>query len=181
MLEWLKTVDGSQLGIIFMVLTALTLWTGNKADPHLDKHPIIDFEKAGSIAQAQNFLREVGEIDLDARSKLVTALRWDFLFLIIYPVLIAVGCLLVINFLVTKNLWGVGLGFVLIALQPLAAIFDAVENYALLRVLGGSVENLWPQLAKWFATAKFYIVYAGLGYMLFYGMGAIIWAKAKGR
>jgi hypothetical protein len=185
MLAWLKAVDSSQLGIIFMILTALTLWAGNQADPHLEgspyKRPMIDFEKAGSITQAHTFLREVEKADPDARRKLYTALRWDYLFLFLYPALIAAGCLIVVNFLETKKLWGVGLGLIIIALQPLAAIFDAVENYALLRILDGSLKNLWAQLANWLATAKFGIAYAGLGYMLIYGLVAIIWAKVTGR
>ena len=94
--------------------------------------------------------------------------------------LIAVGCLIVINFLEGKKLWGVTLGLILMALQPLAALFDAVENYALQRILSGPISNPWPQLANWFATAKFGIAFAGLGYMVLYGPLALIWAKVKG-
>lgn len=184
MLTWLKAIDGSQLGIIFMALTALTLWLGDKADPHIKgspyERPMVDFEKAGSVTEAAKYLRVVEEADPDAQSKLGTALRWDYLFLLCYPVMIAVGCLIVINFLEGKKMWGVTLGLFLMALQPLAALFDAVENYALLRILSGPIANPWPQLAYWFATAKFIIIFAGLGYMVIYGPLALIWAKAKG-
>jgi hypothetical protein len=185
MLAWLKAIDGNELGIILMVLTVLTLWVGNKAKPQIEgspyESPMIEFEKAGSVAQVETFLREVEKADPDARRKLDTAIRWDYLFLFIYPALIAVGCLIVINFLEAKKLWGVMLGLILIALQPLAGLFDAVENYALLRMLGGSLKNPWPQIAKWFATVKFGIVYAGLGYMIVYGLAALIWAKVTSR
>jgi hypothetical protein len=184
-LEWLETVDGSQLGIIFMVLTVLTLLAGTKADPHIErspyKRPMIDFEKAGGVTEAETYLREVKQADPDAHSKLRTALKWDYLFLLCYPMMIAVGCLIVINFLAHRKLWGVTLGFILMALQPFAALFDAVENYALLRILEGPVASPWPQVANWFATAKFGIAYAGLGYMIIYGLLALIWAKATGR
>lgn len=185
MLEWLKAVDCSQLGIIFMVLTVLTLWAGNKADPQIEgspyKRPMVDFEKAGGVTEVEEYLRTVEKADPDARSKLGTALRWDYLFLLIYPVMIAAGCLIVISFLEGKKLWGVTLGFILMALQPLAALFDAVENYALLRILSGPVSSPWPQIANWFATAKFGIIFAGLGYMVIYGPLALIWAKAAGQ
>jgi hypothetical protein len=185
MLAWMKAVDCCQLGIVFMVLTVLTLWTGNKADPHIErspyKRPIIDFERAGSVAKAEEYLQNVEQADHDARSKLASALHWDYLFLLFYPAMIAAGCLIVINFLGPRNLWGVTLGFVLMGLQPLAALFDAVENYALLRVLKKPVSSPWPEIAYWFSTAKFGIVFAGLGFMVIYGPLALIWAKATGR
>jgi hypothetical protein len=184
MRAWMIAVDCCQLGIVFMVLTVLTLWTGNLADPHIErspyKRPIIDFERAGSVAEAEKYLHNVEQADPNARSKLATALRWDYLFLLFYPAMIAVGCLIVINFLERRSLWGVTLGFVLMALQPLAALFDAVENYALLRILSRPISSPWPQIANWFATAKFGISFAGLGFMVIYGPLALIWARATG-
>jgi len=51
--------------------------------------------------------------------------------------------------------------------QFIAAILDAVENYALIRVLLGSSQNLWPALARFCAGPKFFIVTAGLLYVIF--------------
>jgi hypothetical protein len=52
-----------------------------------------------------------------------------------------------------------------------AALLDAVENYALIRVLLGSNLVIWPKVAKWCAVPKFVIVAAGLAYIL---IGALI-------
>jgi len=47
-----------------------------------------------------------------------------------------------------------------------------VENYALIQVLLGSQQALWPAVARWCAIPKFLIVAAGLVYV---GIGTV-WA-----
>ena len=47
-----------------------------------------------------------------------------------------------------------------------AAALDAVENYALIRLLLGDRSPRWPPLARWCALPKFAIVAAGLVYVL---------------
>jgi hypothetical protein len=44
----------------------------------------------------------------------------------------------------------------------LAALFDAVENYALWVVLMGKVASPYPEIAAWCATIKFTLLIAGL-------------------
>jgi hypothetical protein len=44
----------------------------------------------------------------------------------------------------------------------LAALLGAVENVALLRMLRGAVEKLWPQIARRCAVSKFALVITGL-------------------
>ena len=59
-----------------------------------------------------------------------------------------------------------------------AALLDAVENYALIQVLLGSQQALWPAVARWCAIPKFLIVAAGLVYI---GVGAVLAVVTKGR
>jgi len=62
--------------------------------------------------------------------------------------------------------------------QFLAAFLDAIENYALIRVLLGSTENIWPALARLCAGPKFLIVTLGLLYIIC-GRILIFLIKAK--
>ena len=43
-----------------------------------------------------------------------------------------------------------------------AALFDMIENYGLWRVLTGSVDPMFPQIAAFCATIKFILLAAGL-------------------
>jgi hypothetical protein len=59
---------------------------------------------------------------------------------------------------------------------------DAVENYAMLRVLDGPVKSPWPEIAKWCALPKFAIpLLTSAGYVVLYGIVAFLWAKASGK
>ncbi len=49
---------------------------------------------------------------------------------------------------------------------PPAGLFDALENYSLIRVLLGARFDLWPQVARISATARFSLVALGLVYAL---------------
>lgn len=43
----------------------------------------------------------------------------------------------------------------------MAALLDALENIALLKMLRGFVVEPWPQIAQWSAVPKFILVAAG--------------------
>ncbi len=183
MLSWLESVDYLGLGIVFLILLVLTFWVGDRASPHLDNKeqlpcwlPMFPVVMAGSVDKAQKALDAIQAADKNAKEKLKTALGWDYLFIFIYPLCGAVGCLLVIKFLAAHNLSGTTIGFALIALLPLAALLDAVENYALLRFLRGPIENPWPQIARWCAIPKFTIVGATLLYEIF---GGVMWLVTR--
>lgn len=53
----------------------------------------------------------------------------------------------------------------------LAGLLDAVENYALIKVLLGSRDEIWPVAAKYCAGPKFAIVGVGLIYVI---VGAVV-------
>ena len=57
-----------------------------------------------------------------------------------------------------------------------AALLDSVENYALIQVLLGTEQSIWPAVARICAIPKFLIVGLGLLYVL---LGAITWVAAK--
>lgn len=60
--------------------------------------------------------------------------------------------------------------------QWLAALFDASENIALLKMLHGPVVEPWPQMARWSAVPKFMLVGAGSLYAV---VGACVYCATK--
>ncbi len=150
---------------------------------------ILDFEFAGSDCRAA----EIVDLwrDQDLLEVATNQVRFDFLFLFLYPTAIAFGCLLARRHLGENTSvppeggkWGLlsALGGILARAQVLSGAFDAAENLALLRILDaatpGSV-GAASGLATWaaiFASLKFGLVLAGCGYAAA-GFGRWLWGK----
>lgn len=110
--------------------------------------------------------------DESTRSLLRTALLWDYLFIFIYPAAIATACFIAGRFLDNHGIIAFKYSLIVICLQLVAAMFDATENFALLKVLHGPIESPWPQVARFFAISKFGLAIAGSAYALIIGGGA---------
>lgn len=119
---------------------------------------IISFELAGSTAAAAAMTKAWGEA---GRLWAAFGLGWDYLFLLSYSTALALGCLRT-----GERLKGPAAGWAI----PLAwgqwgaALLDAVENVALLRILAGSAVPVDGPLAFWCGAVKFGLVAAGLLY-----------------
>ena len=107
------------------------------------------------------------------RGKLRQALIWDYLFLFLYPAVIATACFIAGSYLDRNGILSFRVTIVVMALQLVAGVLDAIENYALLQVLDGAIRSSWPQLARYCATVKFGLVVLGFGYAVILGGG--IW------
>lgn len=97
------------------------------------------------------------------------------MYMVAYACALGLGCVLVARRL---GRWSQGLAALGVALswgQWLAALLDATENYALIRLLLGSERALWPALAYGCALTKFLLVGAGI---LFIGLGRV-WSVLK--
>ena len=114
---------------------------------------IVSFEFAGDVATATRMLEGWGEA---GRVRAGLSLGLDYLFLVLYAGAIGLGCLLVSRPAGPALAWG----------QIGAAVLDAVENFALIRLLLGSDNAVWPTLAWGCAAVKFALVGAGLAYVL---------------
>jgi hypothetical protein len=149
--------------VLTLVLNALGQPLRNEVAPM----GIISYELAGSLAQAQDILASWGS---DGQVVAGLSLGTDFLYLVVYPMAIGLGCLLVGRGL--RPRWPVlaGIGTALAWGLLLAGALDAVENIALIRVLLGSQQALWPVVARWCAVAKFLIVALGLLYVVAAGV-----------
>ena len=93
------------------------------------------------------------------------SLGFDFLFLLVYSSFIA---LLIFN--INNRLWKNKsfhrFGSFLIALIFIAAFFDVIENIALIKLLLGSLEQVWSSVAYYSAVTKFGIILISIIYLL---------------
>ena len=136
---------------------------------------IVSFEFAGTFDRAQLMMASWGAEGLISAG---LSLGFDYLFLVVYAICIALGCVLVARAMQSRVTRLKPIGAILAWAQFLAALLDAIENYALIRVLLGSTENLWPALARLCAGPKFLIISAGLLYIIL-GLILIFMIKPK--
>ena len=90
----------------------------------------------------------------------------DFLFLLLYPLALGFACAWLAG-----NLSGrlAQLGFLLAWWVLLAGLLDAIENIAILQMLGGSQGAPLPQIATIAAALKFTLVVVAFGYLVMGG------------
>jgi hypothetical protein len=162
-----------------LALVVLTLAVGGLmlSNGRLKKHGsgpkgIVDFELVGTLDGARAILAGWG-----IQGQLIAALNlgMDYLYLVAYSSAISLGVVLAAECITGRSaFWGL-VGIILAWAQFGAALLDAVENYALIRLLLGSDRAFWPPLARGCAIPKFAIVIAGLVYLLGGGVIALIW------
>ena len=122
---------------------------------------IVDFELAGSIGRASSI---INAWDIAAQLRASFGLGLDYLFMPVYSTTIALACLWGAGVLPGRKLRALGMLFAW-GLW-LAAVFDVIENLALLVMLFGTVEAPYPQMACICATCKFSLIILGLVYIV---------------
>jgi len=157
---------------IAVVVTVVVLVSLNVAGAPLNTSAapagIISFEFAGSISVAREMMDSWDENGLVLAA---VNLGIDFLLLVAYSLAISLGCVLIAGRVYGGAGVAAAVGIILAWAQFAAAALDAVENYALIRVLLASsaeprpAADLWPVLARACAFPKFAIVGAGLLYL----------------
>lgn len=132
---------------------------------------IVSFEFSKNIDCAETILNS-----WDEKAKIAAGLSLglDYLFLLLYSSTIAL-----LIFRVAKNFkenkLGHNLGRILIWGIFLAAFFDSVENYALIKLLLGDLQEIWATIANIFATLKFVII----GFAVIYLIPCLIYFGLK--
>ena len=124
---------------------------------------IIGFEVAGTEKEAQEILEEWGAQGRDDARVSILA---DFPYLVAYSVFLAVGCTIASERLGRRGMTRLaGLGPLLGWSMFAAAVFDAIENVAMLRVIDGHTAT-WPGIALYAAIPKFAIAALGIAYVI---------------
>jgi hypothetical protein len=127
---------------------------------------IVDFELAGSVAKAAGIISQWNAL---SRIQAGFNLGIDYLYMPVYSTTIALACVWAAMVLKSR-VWRT-VGIMLAWGLWLAAIFDAIENYALLTMLYSNVADPYPMMARLCATFKFSLILLGL---VFSAVAAII-------
>ena len=158
-------IVSTRLKQIFVISTVFTLaWMtmmGLSIKP-LNSKDIVSFELARTPEVASKIMLEWEEKGLIANAK--KSIYLDFVFLVLYSLSIALGCLVLSIF--TGSDFLIRAGQVLSKIVPLAGLFDVIENLAMLKSLSGEVSMLSTTVAYWFALIKFLIVVFAIIFVL---------------
>ena len=123
---------------------------------------IISFEFSKDVETAKSYMDSWGDIGRNAAG---LSLGLDFLFPFLYSTFIA----LLIHKLNTR-LWSetsfYKVGCLIIWLQFVAALFDLIENFGLIRLLLGDLKPIWTSIAYYFAAMKFALIFVGIVYII---------------
>ncbi len=125
------------------------------------KPTIVDYELAGSVAKSSAI---IGAWDTLARLQTCFNLGFDYLYMPVYSTTIALACVMGAG-VIARTGWK-NLGLLLAWGLWLAAILDAIENYALITMMYGSPADPYPQIAAYCASIKFGLIILGLLYAL---------------
>jgi hypothetical protein len=167
---------------VFFVLLAITLLLmaglqvlGSPLETPAAPAGIISFELAGNLDSAQEILDSWG-----TRGQVIAGLSLglDYFFLVAYSITIALGCIIIAGRLHSRFGFLIRVGILLSWAQFMAALLDALENFALIKVLLGSENAIWPQVARWSALPKFLLLILGI---LFVIVGSLITLAPRNR
>jgi len=169
-----------KLGLLWPALLALTivLTVALQAVNAPLKTPaapqgIVSYEFAGTTAAAQSIL---DSWDDGAKVYAGFSLGLDYLYMPAYALTIGLACAWAARVLGGRRRRLGSLGRVLAFGLGLAALLDAVENYALTTMLFSAAADPWPAVARWCATSKFALIIAGLVYVL---IGFVLWLMTR--
>ena len=122
---------------------------------------IVSFELAGSLENSINILNS-----WSAKTKLYAgiSLGFDYLFMLMYSLLLynLIGDISfkVVNVILVK------LGSFMSITILVAGFLDAIENYALIQLYLGNLDQIFSTIAYYSATIKFSIIGIGIAYLM---------------
>ena len=159
---------------ILFLLTIVSMFVMRTLDVPLKNEiavkGIVSFELAGSL---QNSIDILNSWDANAKLYAGIGLGFDYLFMLMYSLLFYT----LIKYVAYKstNASVSKFGNILAYAMLLAGIFDAIENYALIHLYLGNLDQMFSTVAYYSATIKFLllglgITYILIGYFYYFGM-----------
>lgn len=156
----------NRITILLLVMVCINILVMRSFDTPLKnencKNGIISFELAKDLNESVKILNSW---DSNAKTNASLSLGFDFLFLLVYSSFIAM-LIFIINNRLWKNNSFYKFGTLFIVLIFFAALFDIIENMALIRLLLGDLEQIWSSIAYYFALIKFAIILICICYLL---------------
>ncbi len=179
-LDWICEKNQGRVFWGLFLLTVVVLVGLQAIDAHLKTAAasagIVSFEMAGTLTRVRQILETWG-----GRGQVFAGLSLglDFLFIVSYSSLLALGCQLTVRKFPGPGQVLVWIGGTLAWAQFLAALFDLVENFSLIRLLTGSFQSGLPSLARWCSVLKFSLVGLGILFLLLGFPAAMLAARRK--
>jgi len=174
--EWINKDARKYVFWVLFALTIVVMVAEQKTGKPLitEKAPsgIVSFELAGSGVTARAIVQSWGP---SGRAYAALNLGIDYLFLFLYAVTIGLGSVLVAGLFKRGFLYNLGIIFSWLIL--VAGGLDAVENYALIKILFGPMSDGLAVTARWCAIPKFTIVALSLIYLLISLAGYALFRK----
>ncbi|MEO9473929.1 MAG: hypothetical protein ABJG41_00275 [Cyclobacteriaceae bacterium] len=155
-----KTLIISFISLIisFMVMLTFDGYLKNEVAPN----GIVSFELAQDLDQSKAIINSWNE---QSKTAAGLSLGFDYLYMFIYGGFISLLLLRVKNHFQQKPFLRKTARLALMGVW-VAVLFDAIENYALIRLILGDVREVWPSLAFYFASAKFIILLMAVVFFL---------------
>lgn len=124
---------------------------------------IVSFELAGNLEISTKIIQEWSERSLAPLAAF--SLGFDYLFIVFYTIFLSLWTSLLAESFYKKpeQLFA---NFI-ISIFIIAGILDAIENYALLNLLGTKPTEEWAVLAFYAASVKFGLIGSGILYNIF--------------
>jgi len=149
---------------VFTVLTIIGMQvTGGPLKTDAAPAGIVTFELIGSAEGSQKII-DSWKGDIMTYAGINMGL--DFLFLALYGITIALGCLIVSDKIPSSWVYLKKVGIWFAAGAIFAAFLDIIENIAMIKLLLGSHNQFLPVLAKWCAIPKFSLVLFSVLYII---------------
>lgn len=147
--------------LAFLILNILAIINAPLVNNNC-KGGIITYELAKELATSKTILNSWND---QTKMSVAIGLGFDYLFLLVYASFISL-----LIFRINEKLWKsrpmYKIGKVLIYLTFVAALFDMIENFALVKLLLGDLKQTWSSVAYYFATSKFVILIVSIAYIL---------------
>lgn len=158
------------LTIFLFVFIAIMRYLDSYLITDLAPHGIVSFELAKDVFLSRAIINSWDET---ARTAAGISMGLDFIFLVVYSLFIAI-LIQKLNDRVWKNNSFHILGRILVVAILIAAIFDAIENVALIKLLLGDTNEIWSSTAFYFATLKFILILCCIIYIIINAMILLI-------
>ena len=122
---------------------------------------IVSFELAGSLQNSIDILNSWG---VNAKLYAGISLGFDYLFMLMYSLLLYT----LVKYLTSKfsNTSAIKLGNLIAIFMFIAGVLDAIENYSLIQLYLGNLDQIFSTVAYYSATLKFSIIGIGITYIL---------------
>jgi len=164
-IKFKKVYTALFVSVLLVSIALMSMGQGGlaaKKDADGKSYDIVAFELAHTPAQAQHMVDTWGEDGIVTAKRNTTL---DYLYLVLYSTLIAMGVLAIGSAGRFTGLMGI-LTVLLAYAQWIAALLDAVENTCLMFSLSAPAVSPWPEIAYYCASVKFGIIGMGVVFIL---------------